>query len=323
MISDSASPSTMSKASLNQAAIVIKSLPRWQAASLLSRLRAEDCMKLLEAVSEIDQVTSAQLQASLKRLKEEAANWRPTDSKVPAPTEPEASSVERRRTSGTVFDRAGKPFDYLIHTNPSIRQQVLENEHPKNIALVLASLPPDLASSCLEQLDPSTRVSVIRRLCELDEIDTVALNELNYILKLRHQKLFRRNSRKSSGIKVAVELLSFADEATQQSILALLEQSEPELAQELEYRSFSLDDLVELNDQELKTLLSKVDTSCWAPALKRSSYLLQQKVLANLAPGPRKLLSQQIAELSDLDPIVEQQSQRKIIKQALALPRRE
>jgi flagellar motor switch protein FliG len=315
----SAIQSALSPSSLAQAAIVMKSLPRWQAASLLSRLRADDCVKLIEAVSQIDQVTSEQLQESLNRLKQDSVRWRNSDDRSSPELDEPLAPVERRQKQGTIFDRASKPFDFLIDTIPTIRQQLLENEHPKNIALVLASLPPDLASTCLVGLDPSTRVSTIRRMCEIEEIDSAEVNELNYILKLRHQKLFRRNSRKSSGIKVAVELLSYTDSATQQSILQLLEQSEPELARDLELNSFSLDDLLELSDADMKALLNNVDTSCWAPALKRAAFPLQQKVLANLAPGPRKLLSQQIADLIDVDPVVEQQAQRKIIKEALAL----
>lgn len=319
MNSNSTISSALTPSSLKQAAIVMKSLPRWQAASLLSRLRADDCVKLLEAVSQMDQVTSEQLQESLHRLKQDSERWRSSDANSSGDINEPLAPLERRQKQGTIFDRASKPFDFLIDTIPKVRQQLLENEHPKNIALVLASLPPDLASACLADLDPSTRVSTIRRMCDMEEIDSAELNELNYILKLRHQKLFRRNSRKSSGIKVAVELLSFSDLQTQQSILQLLEQTEPELARDLQLNSFAFDDLLELSEADVKTLLGKVDTSCWAPALKRAAFPLQQKVLANLAPAPRKLLSQQIAELVDLDPVVERQAQRKIIKEALAL----
>jgi flagellar motor switch protein FliG len=317
---------SLSPSGLTQAAIVIGSLPRWQAANLLSRIRAEDCVKVLDAVSKIDQVTSDQLTESLNKLKQDSSRWRQSESKAGADSSQKQAVEDRRKTPGTIGDRAAnvfaaKPFDFLINTVPKVRQQLLENEHPKNVSLILASLPADVASICLAELDPSTRVSVIRRMCEQDEIDPTELNELNYLLKLRHQKLFRRTTRKSSGIRVAVELLSFVDAETQQSILSMLEQTEPELAQELEFSFFTLDDLIDLSDDDIKKILQQVDTSHWAPALKRASFTLQQKILDNLAPGPKKFLSQQIAELNQLDPVVEQQAQRKIIKEALALAR--
>jgi flagellar motor switch protein FliG len=307
--------------SLTQAAVVIKSLPRWQAASLLSRIRAEECVKLLEAVSQIDQVTSTQLAESLQKLRQDSFKLRSAEPGAALDGPSMTPAVERRKQAGSFADRAYQPFDYLINTDPRIRAQLLENEHPRNIGLILSSLPAEVASTCLAELDPVTRVSVIRRMCEQEEIDSSELNELNYILKLRHQKLFRRSKQKSAGIKVAVELLSYTDATTQQSILSLLEQTEPELAQQLEFNSFTLDDLVEMSDQEIKSLLAKVDTSCWAPALKRAGFPLQQKVLNNMAVGPRKLLSQQMAELQDIDPVLEKQAHRKIIKEALNLGR--
>lgn len=315
------SSQTLSPSGLTQAAIVVKSLPRWQAANLLSRIRAEDCVKVLDAVSQIDQVTSKQLTESLNKLRQDSARWRQPESKSEFDGKQSGPLNDRRKAPGKIADRASKPFEYLISTVPQVRQQLLENEHPRNISLILASLPADVASACLAELDPSTRVSVVRRMCEQDEIDAAELNELNYLLKLRHQKLVRRTTRKSAGIKVAVELLSYTDSETQQSILSLLEQTEPELAQELEFSFFTLDDLIDLSTEDLKKVLQQVDTSYWAPALKRAAFPIQQKVLDNLAPGPRKLLSQQIAELTQLDPVVEQQAQRKIIKEALALAR--
>ncbi len=227
------------KQSLAQAAVIIKSLPQWQAVNLLSRLDPSDCFKVLAVVEQMDKITSDQLNASLAKLKHDTERWRYSSEMDPIQGRSRravssSSPAGDRRTEAPTLGQSGQPFSYLIQTQPEVRTQLLENEHPRNIALVLSTLPVAIASQCLESLDPPVRVSVIRRICEMDDIDQNELSELNYVLRLRHQKLSHRATRKSSGVNVAVDVLTHSNQETQKLVLDLLEQSEPELACQLE-----------------------------------------------------------------------------------------
>ena len=62
--------------SLNQAAIILKSLPKRQAASILSRLEAADIQTVLDAIKNLDQVTADQIMESLERLHQESRRWK-------------------------------------------------------------------------------------------------------------------------------------------------------------------------------------------------------------------------------------------------------
>jgi flagellar motor switch protein FliG len=52
--------------------------------------------------------------------------------------------------------------------------------------------------------------------------------------------------------------------------------------------------LLEMPDQEIKTLLKTIDTTHLAPALKTCPISLQKKVLSNMAKKPAAILTQQI-----------------------------
>ena len=99
----------------------------------------------------------------------------------------------------------------------------------------------------MKSLDPVTRVSVLRRLCELEELDQEAVAQLSYALKLRYRKLMNKQQYNKPGMQSAVALLSCSDPQTQETLFALINQSDPDLAENLQRRVIKLEDLAGLD----------------------------------------------------------------------------
>ena len=68
-------------------------------------------------------------------------------------------------------------------------------------------------------------------------------------------------------------------------------------------------------------MLRNVDTSCWAPALKKAPLAIQKKFLDNMGQRPSELLSQEMANIGDVDDSVAHLAQKQIINVALKLHR--
>ena len=58
-----------------QAAIVVSSLPKQQAAKLLLRLKPDALKQVLDAVTRLDKLTADEISAALDRLSAEAERW--------------------------------------------------------------------------------------------------------------------------------------------------------------------------------------------------------------------------------------------------------
>ncbi len=56
----------------------------------------------------------------------------------------------------------------------------------------------------------------------------------------------------------------------------------------------SLDILINLSDRDIRILLSKVSTACWAPALKSESDAVREIILRNVAPAIKCILQREI-----------------------------
>ena len=190
---------------------------------------------------------------------------------------------------------------------------MLEDEHPKCIALVVAQLHPQIAAEVVHSLEPIQRIAVLRRLCEQQEPATEEIAQLGYALKLRLNKIQGQTAYGRSGVNLAADLLSVADARTQQEVLDYMKQQDPDLAKQLEHSVFAFSDIAKLSNEEIKALLKSADTSLWAPALKQASLETRRKILDNMAERAAQLLSQEIANIGPVDQHIANRAQQQII----------
>ena len=111
--------------SLNQAAIILKSLPKRQAASILSRLEAADIQTVLDAIKNLDQVTADQITESLERLHRESRRWKTESGEKLAFDELLEEVKFGANFRGDVrpagITDSGHPFGFLADAIPAVR----------------------------------------------------------------------------------------------------------------------------------------------------------------------------------------------------------
>ena len=211
------------------------------------------------------------------------------------------------------------PFSFLNTVDHETKLQLLEDEHPRNIALVLSCVEPDAASNLISTLDPVLRVSVLKRICELEELDPEEIAYLGFELKSRLDKLTGLEQESALGIDVASRVLSGVDETVQYSLLAEIDQADPDMARFLKSSVVVFEDLERLDSDGLKLVLSKLDTSVLAPALKHASSSLQIRVFDVLAEKPTELLALEMDEMAPVDQSSQQSARKAVIKAMLDL----
>ncbi len=309
----------MSKQSnLTQAAILLNSLPEKQAAKIVSRLDVKDVKEVLDKVRQLDAVSANELVKSFKQFEDEMAK-RATLQRVDKPST--LANAPRWHVSRK---RPGRDqcFDFLIDIVPELRAELLQDEHPRNVAMVLAKLPPAVAAETLANLDANTRVSVLRRLCRTEDYSSNESMKHADQLKLKLNRKLKQDQSKADGFQRAVELLSCASVEERESLLTFIGQDDPELAKALANSVFEFVDLTEMPDREIKVLLRESDVSVWAPALKFASHAIRMKLIKNMAKRPAELLSNEIARISSLDRLVAQKAQLQVVQLVLRLIRK-
>jgi len=167
---------------------------------------------------------------------------------------------------------------------------LVRNEHPQIIAIVLSHLDGDHAADTLKLLPERTRADVLLRIATLDGIPPNALNELNEIMERQFSGNQNLKSSNIGGVKVAANILNFLETGQDQSILGVISQVDQELSQRIQDLMFVFDDLVELEDRELQALLREVSGERLGIALRGADVKVREKITRNMSQRAAEIL---------------------------------
>jgi flagellar motor switch protein FliG len=178
------------------------------------------------------------------------------------------------------------PLSFLHRIDPQQIASFIDDEHPQLIALVLSHLPPDAAAQVIANLDDATRTDVARRIAKMERISPEVVEELAGILEKKLAAVLRAGAsggNEMGGLSSIVAILNQTDRASEQQILAELEQSDPELAERIRNEMFVFDDVTSLDDRTLQQILRNVVPKDLALALKTVADAVRDKFLRNVS----------------------------------------
>ena len=187
-----------------------------------------------------------------------------------------------------------EPFDFLKNYAPAFISNIIQNEYPQTIALVLSYLEPRKASFILQVLPAEVKSDVIRRIAVIDRTNSEIIRIVERALE---QKLASCNDYNESntivgGIGSAVNILGFVDRVTEKQIIGALEDEDPELAEEIKKHIFIFEDIVMLNDCSIQKVMRELDSQELAKALKNVSTEVQNKIFRNMSKRAADMLKE-------------------------------
>jgi len=183
-----------------------------------------------------------------------------------------------------------KPFDFLKKTDPMQLVNVLQNEHPQTIALILCYLLPKQAAQVIGSLPEGLKAEVVKRIAMLDKANPEVVREVERVLERKVSTFVTQDFAQVGGLDTVVEFMNSLDRTTEKEILDKLSETDPELAEEIRRHMFVFEDVVKLDDRSVQMVLREVDTKDLSRALKGSSEEIMLKITNNLSKRAGQLL---------------------------------
>ena len=125
------------------------------------------------------------------------------------------------------------PFDFLRNTEPVLILNLIRQELPQTIAVVLCHLEPCKASIVLENLPYEVQSDIFRRIINMGNIQLDAIQVIEQVLKEKLSYL-EPCSTTAGGIDAAVENLNVAHISVKRQVIEALKDEDPWLAEELQ-----------------------------------------------------------------------------------------
>ena len=176
-----------------------------------------------------------------------------------------------------------RPFDFVRRADDTQVSNLIQNEHPQTIALILSYLKPQKAASILSLLPDDLQSKVVERIADMGVVSMEYIREAERILEYKISSIGQEENTTVGGVDMVVELLAATDRSTEKHILDAVEVDDPELADEIHRRMFVFEDIVKLGDVELQKVLKEIDNDVLTMALKGASDEIAGKIYANIS----------------------------------------
>jgi flagellar motor switch protein FliG len=205
------------------------------------------------------------------------------------------------------------PFEFIKKADPNQIINFIQDEHPQTIALILAHLEPDVSATIVSALPEAVRADVIMRIATMDRTAPEIVKEIESILERKAASVFSQGFTFAGGVKDVAEVLNRVDRATERAILAVLEEKDPELADEIKNHMFVFDDIVLVDDTGIQKTLREIDNKDLALALKAAAEDVKEKVLKNMSERARQLIDEELEFMGPVRLRQVEEAQQKIV----------
>lgn len=281
--------SDMAMTGAQRAAVLLLTLGEQEAAEVLKHLSARDVQAVGTAMAALSTVSREQVDQALTKLQEDMG----AQTSLGVGTEDYirkmlVNALGENKAGGLIdrilLGRSSKGLESLKWMESRAIAEMINSEHPQIIALVLAHLESDQAAEVIGYLPARVRSDAVMRIATLDGVQPHALNELDEIMERQFSGTNRKlKSATVGGLKAAADILNAMDGSRETELMAAIRSQDEALGGRIEDLMFVFDDLVELDDRGMQTLLREVPSGTLITALKGAEPAVREKIFSNMS----------------------------------------
>lgn len=206
-----------------------------------------------------------------------------------------------------------RPFGIARKADAAQLLNVIKNEHPQTIALILCYIQPEKAAQILSGLPENIRADVAKRIAQMSSTSPIVIEEVETILQSKLSSVLRSDVSTIGGIRSLVDILNNADRNTEKTIMEEFEQKDPELAAKLKESMFIFEDIITLDNVSIQKILREIDMKDMALALKAASDEVANVIYSNLSKRAAQTLKEDIEFLGPVRLIDVEKAQQNIV----------
>jgi flagellar motor switch protein FliG len=193
------------------------------------------------------------------------------------------------------------------------------NEHPQVIAIILSVLEDETAADVLTFLPPAIRPEVIRRVALLDTVQPNAMAELESVMAKQFAQSTTTSSAAVGGVKAAANIMGKTKLEIETTVMTDISGEDEDLALRIQDNMFDFENLVDLDNRSIQILMRSLEQEQMAYALKAAPDPVVEKFLSNMSQRAGAMFMDEMEMMGMVRVTDAEEAQRNIIRQARKL----
>lgn len=258
---------------VERAAVLMMLVGEEEAAAILQKLDPEEVRQLGKAMFAVADVSEIEVESVLddfvgKARERTAIGFDPRPRIEAVMTRALGQEKAESVLARIVPAQEACQIDLLDWLDAGEIAAMIEKEHPQIAAVLIANLDPAVGAQVLELMPDAVQPDILHRLARLGPITPEAVETLKTMLANRTTSSQTQSGVTLGGTRDAAKILSSGRKATELRVMPKLFKIDREVAKAIEEAMFVFDNLLELDDKNLGTLIRNIDSDILTRALK-------------------------------------------------------
>lgn len=215
------------------------------------------------------------------------------------------------------------PFQSLKEVDPKIMANFLQAEHPQTMAIILSYLEPEQSAATLKELPEELQVECLMRMATLDRISGDVLHEIDEVMRnqIRVGGATYSGAERKKGKSLApvAKVLNYMEKSSVDSLMASLNERNPELANKISDLMFVFNDLTLVDDRGIQAILREVSRDDLMMALKGANDEVKEIIFRNMSDRARQMLEEDMEVMGPVRLSEVERAQKAVVKVASRL----
>jgi flagellar motor switch protein FliG len=234
-----------------------------------------------------------------------------------------ASSGSEERTAELmeqfISGTESRPLETIALMHPKMVAGLLEKEHPQTMALILSTQHVEHASEILANLPEEVRADVVYRIAKIEKVSAEVITRIEDALHREIGLVAGKDQKQVGGLDKVVDLLDHMKNSLDTEIIETIEQTDPDMAEEIRKRMFTFENLVALDGRSLQLILREVSNDSLTLALKTASEEMKEKIFANMSSRAGDMIRDDLEAMGPVRLSEVETMQQTIVKIAMKL----
>lgn len=309
---------------LEKVAVVISSLPEDLASEIFRHLDTTEVEKIGRCMSRMGVIAGDAVDQIIDEFVEMASREEGSVSLGKGYAESLVAKALGENKAKSIVDKISDGKEYkslslLDDTDPKMVTDVIRNEHPQTMALILSHLSPEKSGAVLTGLPEELRAEVILRISNLEGVPPEIISDVAEMLESEVKSMGNTGGHQLGGVKAVADILNQMDRATESALLTKIEETNPQMADEIRQLMFVFEDLVLIDDRGIQEILKEISSDDLAKALKTAGEAVKEKIFKNMSERAVDMLNEDIEDMGPIRLSEVEKAQQTITQVAMKL----
>jgi len=213
----------------------------------------------------------------------------------------------------------GKPLETISMMEPRMVADLLKNEHPQTVALILSTQKAEHTGNILQYLPEELRSDVVYRIARIEKVSPEVIQQIEEALQREIGGFVKKDQHHVGGVDKVVEILTRMEKNLEQQILSGIEEVDAETAETIRNSLVTFEDLSNIDNRGMQKILREVKNETLTLALKTSPEGIKEKIYHNISERAAEIIAEDLEALGPVRLSDVERAQQSIVKIALRL----